>query len=185
MSNCCSNSDSRSAWNRTNTLHLIPPPHTHTHTHTHAHTQGSPSISSTKSRMGQYLTNDMQLALLERKVSFPSVWVSCAGRMVQARYEEKGPKKWRKRIGKNMVSTNCKTTVKTNVVVFMFTTTWISKLIYTESFKTRLTFNHAKKVFFIRHAQVKVGLINLCKGLFSLNARIYYKLKSGTQTISV
>ena len=31
----------------------------------------------------------------------------------------------------------------------------------------------------IRHAQVKVGLINLCKGLFSLNARIYYKLKSG------
>ena len=37
----------------------------------------------------------------------------------------------------------------------------------------------------IRRAQVKVGLINLCKGLFSLNARIYYKLKSGTQTISV
>jgi hypothetical protein len=33
---------------------------------------------------------------------------------------------------------------------------------------------------FIRRAQVKVGLINLCKGLFSLNARIYYKLKSGT-----
>jgi trehalose utilization protein len=32
----------------------------------------------------------------------------------------------------------------------------------------------------IRRAQVKVGLINLCKGLFSLNARIYYKLKSGT-----
>ena len=31
----------------------------------------------------------------------------------------------------------------------------------------------------IRRAQVKVGLINLCKGLFSLNARIYYKLKSG------
>jgi hypothetical protein len=27
---------------------------------------------------------------------------------------------------------------------------------------------------------VKVELINLCKGLFSLNARIYYKLKSGT-----
>jgi hypothetical protein len=26
----------------------------------------------------------------------------------------------------------------------------------------------------IRRAQVKVGLINLCKGLFSLNARIYY-----------
>jgi hypothetical protein len=36
-------------------------------------------------------------------------------------------------------------------------------------------------VFFdIRRPQVKVGLINLCKGLFSLNARIYYKLKSGT-----
>jgi len=32
----------------------------------------------------------------------------------------------------------------------------------------------------IRRAQVTVGLINLCKGLFSLNARIYYKLKSGT-----
>jgi len=29
-------------------------------------------------------------------------------------------------------------------------------------------------------AQVKVGLIHLCKGLFSLNARIYYKLKRGT-----
>ena len=28
--------------------------------------------------------------------------------------------------------------------------------------------------------QVKVGLINLRKGLFSLNAHIYYKLKSGT-----
>jgi hypothetical protein len=32
----------------------------------------------------------------------------------------------------------------------------------------------------IRRAQVKLGLINLSKGLFSLNARIYYKLKSGT-----
>jgi len=32
----------------------------------------------------------------------------------------------------------------------------------------------------IRRAQMKVGLINLCKGLFSLNARIYYKFKSGT-----
>jgi hypothetical protein len=32
----------------------------------------------------------------------------------------------------------------------------------------------------IRRAQVEVGLINLCKGLFSLNARIYYKLRSGT-----
>jgi hypothetical protein len=32
----------------------------------------------------------------------------------------------------------------------------------------------------IRRAQVKVGLINLYKGLFSLNAHIYYKLKSGT-----
>jgi hypothetical protein len=31
----------------------------------------------------------------------------------------------------------------------------------------------------IRRTQVKVGLINLSKGLFSLNARIYYKLKSG------
>ena len=29
-------------------------------------------------------------------------------------------------------------------------------------------------------APVKVGLIHLCKRLFSLNARIYYKLKSGT-----
>jgi hypothetical protein len=38
----------------------------------------------------------------------------------------------------------------------------------------------------IRRAQVKVGLINLCKGLFSLNARINYILKSGTLvTISV
>jgi len=35
-------------------------------------------------------------------------------------------------------------------------------------------------VHYIRRAQVTVGLINLCKGLFSLNARIYYKLKSGT-----
>jgi hypothetical protein len=34
--------------------------------------------------------------------------------------------------------------------------------------------------FNIGRAQVKVGLINLCKGLFSLNARICYKLKSGT-----
>ena len=33
---------------------------------------------------------------------------------------------------------------------------------------------------YIWRAQVKVGLINLCKRLFSLNARIYYKLKSGT-----
>jgi NADH:ubiquinone oxidoreductase subunit E len=33
---------------------------------------------------------------------------------------------------------------------------------------------------YIRSAHVKVGLINLCKGLFNLNARIYYKLKSGT-----
>jgi hypothetical protein len=32
----------------------------------------------------------------------------------------------------------------------------------------------------IWRAQVKVGLIYLCKGLFSLNARMYYKLKSGT-----
>ena len=32
----------------------------------------------------------------------------------------------------------------------------------------------------IRRAQVKVGLINLCKGLFSLNALIYYKLRSST-----
>jgi hypothetical protein len=29
---------------------------------------------------------------------------------------------------------------------------------------------------YIRRAQVKVGLINLCKGLFSLNARIYYSI---------
>jgi len=36
------------------------------------------------------------------------------------------------------------------------------------------------KLVTIRRAQVKVGLMNLCKGLFSLNARIYYKLKSGT-----
>jgi hypothetical protein len=28
----------------------------------------------------------------------------------------------------------------------------------------------------IRRAQVKVGLIHLCKGLFSLNARIYYSI---------
>jgi len=35
-------------------------------------------------------------------------------------------------------------------------------------------------IIIIRRAQVKVGLINLCKGLFSLNARIYYKLKSST-----
>jgi hypothetical protein len=39
--------------------------------------------------------------------------------------------------------------------------------------------NHHQELT-IRRAQVKVGLINLCKGLFSLNARIYYKLKSGT-----
>jgi hypothetical protein len=31
-------------------------------------------------------------------------------------------------------------------------------------------------VYCIRRAQVKVGLINLCKGLFSLNARIYYSI---------
>jgi hypothetical protein len=36
------------------------------------------------------------------------------------------------------------------------------------------------KITSIRRAQVKVGLINLCKGLFSLNARIYYKSKCGT-----
>jgi hypothetical protein len=39
------------------------------------------------------------------------------------------------------------------------------------------TLEHAT---YIRRAQLKVGLINLCKGLFNLNARIYYKLKSGT-----
>jgi hypothetical protein len=33
---------------------------------------------------------------------------------------------------------------------------------------------------YIRRAKVIVGLINLCKGLFSLNARTYYTLKSGT-----
>jgi hypothetical protein len=44
----------------------------------------------------------------------------------------------------------------------------------------------APTVINIRRAQVKVGLINLCKGLFSLNSSIYYKLKSGTLvTISV
>jgi hypothetical protein len=37
-----------------------------------------------------------------------------------------------------------------------------------------------KQTIYIRRAQVKVGLINLFKGLFSLNARIYYKLKNGT-----
>jgi hypothetical protein len=40
--------------------------------------------------------------------------------------------------------------------------------------------NKSTNMYCIRRAQVKVGLINLCKGLFSLNARIYYKLKSGT-----
>ena len=44
----------------------------------------------------------------------------------------------------------------------------------------RLEFHHD-----IRRAQVKVGLINLCKVLFSLNARIYFKLKGGTLTVSV
>jgi hypothetical protein len=43
-----------------------------------------------------------------------------------------------------------------------------------------LIFLKAFFVLSIRLDQVKVGLINLCKGLFSLNARIYYKLKSGT-----
>jgi len=42
---------------------------------------------------------------------------------------------------------------------------------------TALVFLNMK---YIRRAQVKVGLINLCKSLFSSNARIYYKLKSGT-----
>jgi hypothetical protein len=36
------------------------------------------------------------------------------------------------------------------------------------------------KYVLVRRTQVKLGMINLCKGLFSLNARIYYKLKSGT-----
>jgi hypothetical protein len=39
---------------------------------------------------------------------------------------------------------------------------------------------NSEEIIYIRRAQVKVGLINLCKCLFSLNARIYYKLKSGT-----
>jgi len=43
--------------------------------------------------------------------------------------------------------------------------------------RPRITQEHNER---IRRAQVKVGLINLHKGLFSLNARIYYKLKSGT-----
>jgi hypothetical protein len=47
----------------------------------------------------------------------------------------------------------------------------------TPVWSTALVFLNMKH---IRCAQVKVGLMNLCKGLFSLNARIYYKLKSGT-----
>jgi len=47
-----------------------------------------------------------------------------------------------------------------------------------EAKKLHLVGHHLQ--LYIWHAQVKVGLINLCKGLFSLNARIYYKLKSGT-----
>jgi hypothetical protein len=43
-----------------------------------------------------------------------------------------------------------------------------------------LTRQGAEVINCIRRAQVKVGLINLCKGLFSLNARIYHKLNSGT-----
>jgi uncharacterized protein YbcI len=75
------------------------------------------------------------------------MWVNCAARMVQARYKRKKAQKMEKKIGKNMVSTNCKTKAKTNVVVFMFTTTRISKLIYTESFNKRLACNHAKCFF--------------------------------------
>jgi len=40
--------------------------------------------------------------------------------------------------------------------------------------------HHCSHYHNIWRAQVKVGLINLCKGLFSLNACIFYKLKSGT-----
>jgi hypothetical protein len=69
--------------------------------------------------------------------------------MVQERYQrKKGPKKRRKKIGDNMVSTKCKTAVRTHVVVFMFPTTQISKLIYTASFNKCLAFKPREKVFF-------------------------------------
>ena len=55
------------------------------------------------------------------------------------------------------------------------------KLVYRLSKTAKLNWGLGHKAMkIIRRAQVNVGLINLCKGLFSLNARIYYKLKSGT-----
>jgi hypothetical protein len=60
--------------------------------------------------------------------------------------------------------------------IFRKTVVYSTKMTaYTDACKTNCTMPVCK-----RRAQVKVGLINLCKGLFSLNARIYYKLKSGT-----
>jgi hypothetical protein len=53
----------------------------------------------------------------------------------------------------------------------------ISKFCLSLSFNKSMTKN---EFVIIRRAQVKVGLISLCKGLFNLNAHIYYKLKSGT-----
>jgi hypothetical protein len=52
---------------------------------------------------------------------------------------------------------------------------WVLEIYHSNT----ITWNRAVKSLTIRRAQVKVGLINLCKGLFSLNALIYYNLKSG------
>ena len=49
-----------------------------------------------------------------------------------------------KKIGKNVVPTNCKNGVKTYVVVLMFTTVRISKLMYTASSTNAM---HAKRFF--------------------------------------
>ena len=73
--------------------------------------------------------------------------------------------KYKMCIRKNMMIMSCNGTDSSRVIAryrFAFEEIWI--------------YSHQN----IRRAQVKVGLINLCKGLFSLNARIYYKLTSGT-----
>ena len=63
----------------------------------------------------------------------------------------------------------------TLVLKLLGLTLYIQSIVYT--YKAVLLYLH---YLCIRRAQVEVGLINLCKGLCSLNARIYYKLKSGT-----
>jgi hypothetical protein len=56
-------------------------------------------------------------------------------------------------------------------------TVYTVQSLYSKKYNLMMAYIEAETC--IRLAQLKVGLINLRKGLFSLNACIYYKLKSG------